>query len=449
MFYKCFTVLHVAMYDQDFGHQEFIGQWIITLKWLIMNPKYCWYNEDGFESGIGCISGWFPMMNRRWKAKGELGDINMKIRWYYDAAVVMPPETSKSALFSLDQNSKETNLRLGNKVKVKQMLSRVPILFNINRVSIRNVEFFLQDLFRGSKGQAEKLSKMGMSSNEAGKVKIPLLDWTKTFHPRKGEPGITTYKVLYSFFIRGVFPKIFNHQIFGNALSQTASGFAFNMVNNTQALFKGQVGLKSVVETGKKIGSEFRTVGIHVKKKLLNSEIQNRVTADDEDFLMESRIEDILYKCTIVNPKSSDDLNPPLRQFTKCKVQFKGGTLFYQPLDRTEARKICKNEMKLVALRLAKNDFALHRVCSSKYGFDDEAPVGKIVRKVTIFRFIDEEAPNMLPPSNSKPKWKLGFKSLPEETTEALPMFNDRLKEWFDVLKEVGLNTVIRDGLNY
>ena len=87
-------------------------------------------------------------------------------------------------------NSAETQLRLGDKNEVQAMLESFPILFNCRRLTFRNVNFYLKDLFMGIKGEAERKGIDGDLS-KLSSIKLKMIDVTKAIHPRPGSDGLT------------------------------------------------------------------------------------------------------------------------------------------------------------------------------------------------------------------------------------------------------------------
>mmetsp|Transcript_16532 Transcript_16532/g.32063 ORF Transcript_16532/g.32063 Transcript_16532/m.32063 type:complete len:344 (+) Transcript_16532:116-1147(+) len=190
-----------------------------------------------------------------------------------------------------------------------------------------------------------------------------MLEWNTSFRPRKGEPGITTYQVLYAFFIRGLIPKVFNQKIFGMALTQTASGFAYNFASSAQSFLRGEFDLKGIVHVGRKIGGEFRTYGRQVRKKFQSDQNQDvRVDAEDEEFLYgESRFQGLLEKCSLTGSKNPVDVSLQGRFFKRYLFQLKGQNLYYKRLKHGEARKIPLGSIQLITLDLERRVIFLHR----------------------------------------------------------------------------------------
>jgi len=360
------TVLHVSVLDEDLTNSEFIGQWIMTLKYIIVDPAYCYHLEEGYivekeDPNDVTIRGWFPLMSRKWDKLGERGEVEMQIRWYYNPA--LPSEyvaPQRSALQNLEANSRETQLRLGNRERVTTMLDNQPVLFNIHRVNMYNIHFFLQDLFRGTKGHAERLRNAGKSSDDARKIKIPALDFSTAFRPRKGEPGISCYRVVYAFFVRGLLPKVFNQNILGSALTQTLNGFIFNFASTAQSLFRGDHDLIKMFQVRRGLAVGIRSYAVHVRKKLQGGQANLRVDAEDEEFLSTSTHEGYLLKGSVSKQVDFADIGY-LCRFKVCHFQLKGRSLFYRPLDGTQHRKIPIEEVQLVALDRARQSIYLHR----------------------------------------------------------------------------------------
>ena len=61
-----------------------------------------------------------------------------------------------AALEQLQQNSEETNLRLGDFDAVLAMLRDFPLLFDVRRCVMSDIEVFLRDLFMGHAGEGER-----------------------------------------------------------------------------------------------------------------------------------------------------------------------------------------------------------------------------------------------------------------------------------------------------
>lgn len=42
------AVVHVVVYNREIGGDTMLGQWVMTLKWMLGNPFFCWH-EKGME----------------------------------------------------------------------------------------------------------------------------------------------------------------------------------------------------------------------------------------------------------------------------------------------------------------------------------------------------------------------------------------------------------------
>lgn len=133
-------------------------------------------------------------MSKNWvrevDREGRQSEVELEMRWFYEEGWGEGwEEPRQSALQQLTENSNETKLRLGNIDKVKTMLNNVPILFRFHRVAIRNVRFYLKDLFRGGQGEAEKRMAKQLDAKEARYLEVKHIDWKKLFKPKKEDPG--------------------------------------------------------------------------------------------------------------------------------------------------------------------------------------------------------------------------------------------------------------------
>lgn len=230
------TVLHVSVYD-DTGRagvhdrgDKLLGQWVMTLKWLAMDPTYCEHSSLHVE-GDGSMRGWFVLEDSKRAGRGECGELLMHLKWSYEAEQderqgggggratpppqMPPPRASPqsqraraaiTALEQLTQNSVESQLRLGSPLRAQRYLSSLPYLLDVHRITIRDIHFFVKDLFMGLRGQVEA------GSRQPEAVHIALLEMCGTFcgETRDGvtDPGLTIWDFLSSFFFKQVFPKV-------------------------------------------------------------------------------------------------------------------------------------------------------------------------------------------------------------------------------------------------
>lgn len=70
-------------------------------------------------------------------------------------------------------------MRMGDMARVKFWLNHEPFLYDIRRVTVRDIKFYVQDLFRGYVGRAEK---KGVERSHF--VEIARLDYLTEFRPR-------------------------------------------------------------------------------------------------------------------------------------------------------------------------------------------------------------------------------------------------------------------------
>ena len=117
------------------------------------------------------VEGWFTLMDKSMLRHGQIGSVHLRMSWLYDPAMDKGHELfneeehgdsharskkTGTALEQLQMNSNETMLKLGNLLLVSNMIDTFPVLFTAKRITIRNINFFLGDLFRGYEGAAEK-----------------------------------------------------------------------------------------------------------------------------------------------------------------------------------------------------------------------------------------------------------------------------------------------------
>lgn len=165
------AVIHVALWDADFGKKaDFLGHWVMTLKWLIMDPKHCRHVEveklSEQEENDGWIGMWVPLVDINYQNEGAHGDVNIRLRWFYDPTVSDVGEltpTSQSALDQITDNSNETRMRLGDIEQLINQLNHFPVLFDVGRVVVRNAKMSVHDLLR--KKRKKKLNGPAVGSD--------------------------------------------------------------------------------------------------------------------------------------------------------------------------------------------------------------------------------------------------------------------------------------------
>lgn len=145
------AVLHVCVYDGT-AASTLLGQWMTTLKWLVLDPSNCEHSALHVER-VGEVAGWFVLSDEKWGRLGGCGEIYLRLSWTHSPGLAPPSPPRLTALEQLSLNSAETTLRLGNPAGVQAVLTHAPFLLDVRRITIRDVEFFVKDLFMGRRGQ--------------------------------------------------------------------------------------------------------------------------------------------------------------------------------------------------------------------------------------------------------------------------------------------------------
>ena len=289
------TVLHVCVYDDsgapDGRGSSLLGQWVMTLKWLVMEPTWCLASSLSVEAD-GTLRGWFVLEDTRRQGRGECGELLMSLRWSYEephaSAVVVSTTREEqpsahggaadgggdgggsgggsssgggggggsggggggagaaprfSAMEQLTQNAEESQLRVGNPQRAQRYLSALPFLLDVQRVTVRDLDFFVKDLFMGLRGQVESLA--GNTSKQPDCVHIDLLECNHAFNGevRRGvaDPGLTIWEFLVRFFLKQTFPKVFDPRNPGPlfaAISQSSAGVVGTLHNSHMAFWR-------------------------------------------------------------------------------------------------------------------------------------------------------------------------------------------------------------------
>ena len=385
------TVVHVEVYNREtIGKDTLLGQWVMTLKWMLGDPFYCWHEKGMTVSQDRWMRGWFPLINKRFRGVGQCGKIEMALQWRHVAEdqitrrFELPP---LNALAQLSENSDETRLRMGDMARVKYWLNHEPFLFNIKRLSVLGFQFYIQDLFSGKKGLAEA----GTNPDSLSLIDIPRALWDKEFAPRYGDPGITTYHVLYVFF-RGIAPKVLDsassHANLGTALSSIVSTTASQKMESIGTglgkLLRGEVGgvqglQSSLQKVGRAVDRGVQLLHRNVTlNKIDQAHFKTPITADDEDFLLpEPECAGMLTRYATRPAMGVSDMTDVEMEreserpgrFTPKWVELKGQTLFYRERRDTPKSamfsvtwKIPLSHVSMAMLFEDRNEIMLHMV---------------------------------------------------------------------------------------
>jgi len=313
------TVLHIKVEDEALvSGGKIIGQWVFTLKWFYLNPKY--NHHDSIEVlDDHTIRGWFPLLDNNMDV-GNNGAIELWFRWDYDEAydhVRLGTEPKKektlTALQQLTENSDETQLRLGNLNNVKEMLRTFPILLNVRRIVLRDVHFYLKDLFKGEAKDLESRDSVHIKKLELHKFK-------KSY----GAQGMVLKDFLKQFVFK-ILPALKGNTI-GSAIWQVIGGVASGFPNlfatkDLEKLMHGDAWL----EVGAKLSLWF-----HRPRE------QTMVYSYDTDYFKEK----ILEGLTEISISGGWKL---------CKAEFKGNTLFFWETDgKTKKSVVRKIDISMV-----------------------------------------------------------------------------------------------------
>ena len=146
-------VLVVRVYNDNvglMGRPRLIGQWFMTLKYLVMFPTYCKHSKI-VAPGDGSIAGTFLLTDAKLQGsamrdreawdlgRGFSGELDMAM--HYTRSELLeprPPQKAMGALAQMGQFPDEDKLKIGNTTELKQTLSKLPILFDIEFFNVRD-----------------------------------------------------------------------------------------------------------------------------------------------------------------------------------------------------------------------------------------------------------------------------------------------------------------------
>ena len=315
------AVLHVEVLDEDYTRDSYIGQWLMTMKFFKIKPDYNFHDSINLKDPDFQIAGVFKLMDHNMLNHGKVGLLEMKMSWEYNEEMDAfseryNPEHTPPVLTALEQlqaNSAETNLKLGNPYLVSNMIDTFPLLFDVKRITIRDVHFFLGDLFRGYAGAEEAGATPQAIHVDTIEVESPL-------RPRRGKDGITLWELAWAFWIKGLTPVV------ATKARVLASGSAQIMSSGVGGLISLMNGSKMGSSPTKKLkrGSSIPLSSTAHRLFGHMSEVTDFDNHDgidtSSDFLESSVMEGYLKKA------SHYHLYPNYYDYL---VQLKGGTLFY------------------------------------------------------------------------------------------------------------------------
>ena len=355
------TVIHVMVHDEElFLHNKLLGQWIITAKWLAMDPRACHaYDVERAEPGV--LEGWFPLSDAAWERRGAVGFVKLKLKWSYDDAgpfkdwnpllytgaapkkksvfPVIPttPRPSEArddddedpvasarltALEQLTAQSDETNLKLGSTRNVRAMLETFPFWFAVRAVAVTGVDFWLRDLFAGTTGTGERGSQ-----RDARGVFVPRIYASDraALRPPVGDAGLTLWRFAYNFVVKAAAPEVVNMtSVRHQAIGQILAGF----FARTGATAPKRGGSVATLHEARSVEAppEARQrgkIGRQLRMKFNPKDKSKLVTRDTRDVNREAALAGALRKTTRAPGAAFG------RHWKTYHMELKGGTLFY------------------------------------------------------------------------------------------------------------------------
>jgi len=155
-------VLIVRVYNDNVGFGRspaLIGIWFMTVKYLILFPDYCKHSAIKLH-GDGAISGTFLLTDAKLRGSamralgphklgcGLSGELDMALHLTHSELIdPLPPLKPAKALDQLSANDVEDKCKFGNMAELKQVLSGLPIRFDIEYFTIRKAVIEMSDLF--------------------------------------------------------------------------------------------------------------------------------------------------------------------------------------------------------------------------------------------------------------------------------------------------------------
>jgi hypothetical protein len=305
------------------GARKVLGVWNITLKWLLIEGShypFCRHDPRRLDKAVakdGVLEGWFPLVDTRGIQEGKLGEIQLRLAWSHDPEAKPPNERPLTAMEQMKVNSAESKVRLGSFAEVKCMLESFPVLLNCRRLTFRDVNFYLKDLFMGMQGDAEV--KEG-DLQKLKSIQLDLLDISKQLRPLPGTDGLSVWGVCWQFWVHGIAPEV--RKNFGklsvSAIGQITSGFFSQLVPTIkQKILRSK---EVAVQQHKVRQRAFHFLGHHQRSRAART-----LTAYDTDYFLASSLRGYLEK------KHAGKTT----RWHLCHVELKGATIFYTHVKRS------------------------------------------------------------------------------------------------------------------
>ena len=139
-----------------------IGQWFMTLKWLVQCPEHC-KHRSLTATGDGGVAGTFLLTDAKLRGsavrgrgphelgRGFSGELDMAIQWTHTTMLDdAPPPKKMGAIAQLSSTEDDDKLRFGNWPEFKSFLHGIPIRFDSDHFAFRRVNIEMSDLFVGA-----------------------------------------------------------------------------------------------------------------------------------------------------------------------------------------------------------------------------------------------------------------------------------------------------------
>jgi hypothetical protein len=161
------AVVSIVLQDEDVARpSDFIGQWNMTAKWLLINPKKCkhveWERLSEEDRRQGWIGFWAPLVDENFREEGRCGDVHVRVRWVFNPALpdVRPGERreTQTPLQQLNMLRHEIRQRLGDLNYIFDILKHIPILIDYQGPFVINdTKLSIHDVLYGRRHHADNV----------------------------------------------------------------------------------------------------------------------------------------------------------------------------------------------------------------------------------------------------------------------------------------------------
>jgi hypothetical protein len=326
-------LIDLEVMSENVFENLFVGQYFMSLRFLIWD---------------GPIDGWVRLLDENYKPL-EGAEIDISIRWIHKKNYQKPKVMKAlSALEMMDLLGQEDE----KKSHGWALWRECPIIFKLSRLTLREINISIRDLFTGHHGAEEKLyvgqegdfsrdlaKKLLWNSNytnleatesvqceDCKPHKVTIVELTNV-KSRYNEDGHLNAKELLDGLVQNLIYKVLNSRnLLGSAFVDVFSGYGKNVVHKVSNFIHGETHVLSKVvnamqKMSEEIENETHIIGSHLGYALHTRHAAEDAGAEDDDLFKPEIMSTLLEK------RNAHGIFHP---WTERLFTLKGKTIFYK-----------------------------------------------------------------------------------------------------------------------